>query len=91
MSDSSSETEIPYTSTSLPDELGHDLLWTHPQPGRKEVLCQQTTVGEEVAMSLTKMFRMEASMETVPNRTSEGKHKHLQYAERTLRKRPHEP
>lgn len=76
VSDSSSETEIPETSTSLPDRLGHDLLWTRPQPEGEEVLDQQASVGKEVDVSLTKMISTEAIAMTVPNITQ--------------RKRPHE-
>ena len=55
------------------------------------MLRQQTTVEKEVASSSPKVVRMKASAETVPDRISEWRHKHLQYAERTPRKRPHEP
>jgi hypothetical protein len=44
--------------TSLPDRLGHNLLWTCPQPEGEEVLRQQATVGNEVAVSLTKIIKM---------------------------------
>ena len=64
VSDYSYGTEIPEMSTLSPDRLGQDLPKTNPQPGGKEMLHQQTTVGEEVAVSPAEMVRMKASVET---------------------------
>ena len=69
VSDSGSETEIPETSTSMPDLIGYDLLWTCLQTkGGEGVLRQHAPVGKAVAVSLTKMIRMEARAMTVPNK-----------------------